>query len=286
MKSIRNIITKNFSTVSYKKLDFTYKYLTLFNTPSDWNTEFVSSKFNNVGNLISVNEFSDQPFLFEIDQNQEKLKNKNNQILESASNTIDKNIFRLNFNGIDEKNCVQLLENMMKTYNFNVEFAKTISNDFKCDNIVLLISKENKSLKESSILRSFLLKSNINSYRINFSQNFTQAFIQINEVFNIKDLKSICEKDKIYICEGNHNKSQSININDTNVNDEDFYKRMDKNHKLLINHLLLKKKESKFYINLLIENSKILYNNAIIHERLNSKKKIFNVHNNAVMISN
>lgn len=77
--------------------------MTLFNTPTDWNTEFVSSKFNNVGNLISVNEFSDQPFLFEIDQNHEKLKNKNNQILESASNTIDKNIFRLNFNGIDEK---------------------------------------------------------------------------------------------------------------------------------------------------------------------------------------
>ena len=85
MKSIKNVISKKFCSLTYKDLNFTYKYLTLYNTPSEWSNEFVLSKFKKVGNLISVNEFAE---------------NSDNNNFKSKGTQNSSNVFRLNFNGI------------------------------------------------------------------------------------------------------------------------------------------------------------------------------------------
>lgn len=271
MKSIKNVISKKFSSLTYKDLNFTHKYLTLYNTPSEWSNEFVLSKFKNVGNLISVNEFSE---------------NSDNNNFKSKGTQNFTNAFRLNFNGLNEKNCVEILEKLMKNYNFNVEFSKSIANEFAYSSIIYIISKENKNLKEISNFVSFLNKVDINSYKIQFSMNNYQAFIQINNSFNFSDFKHSLEKEKVYFCE--MNKEQKA-INDTQINKvkaDELEKNIVKNDRFLLNHLLLKKRENRYFINILKENSYNLYNNLVIAEKLSSKKKIFSIYNNSAFISN
>ena len=84
------------------------------------------------------------------------------------------------------------------------------------------------------------------------------------------------------------NKEQKA-INDSSINKvkaDELEQNIVKNDRFLLNHLLLKKRENRYFINMLKDNSYNLYNNLVIAEKLNSKKKIFSIYNNSAFISN